>query len=1205
MKRIVLFFIIILLNSFILLTCSNKSKDPKSLLSELEPQSLELFTLLNPYPSVKSSFYKLNPTTFNRKLNEGMTPISRDSIADSLNTTANLLLNDSSGLRESSLNLAKLLKRVRTYDEASYASAISFMEKVRRSPANVISAVSPISNATLKEIYSTRSKTEVSNAIMDMALELQKKDSIDLLKSFEDVMYKATYKNENTKSGLKQIMQGLTDESIIGDKTLKNQLVQIIGSVGDMMNKRSGFSNFTSANTVIKELLLNLEQFNTVGGSIYSSKADYTSTGYTNELSTLVTDLYPLIRKLLINDTNLVKDPSVTVLDRLLTTLSTYETSDFELFDDTMLKLIGVDYLGRNRYETDLSKPNGDQVTALESLMFILALTDIFGYEWDDTDPANPKIVGMLGESTGTSSMRSRGLLNGAITLGDSTSALKSRLVGGTIGMVAFLKSSKTAAGTVGGTTGDVLRDGKNFPIDINTRALCLLQGESLGDINANSQYASPCEDPIYTKTIPWVMGMLSRVIFEGYGPYYNRNKSSQYANLYKASWQTSKFKIKVKCSGCNNAGAGYSYAGLDGTEVSTGNGTSYTITELPISDRAVNSDEEAIYKNFMWLVHEKRFVLVIPVNAILSGGAKDGTFVTVVANGLSGLMSAKPYCTSTSCGSENNGKWNKLGSFIKTNNISGDFSTFSSLPGDSVLLAQSFGGGESGATAYQFSSSMMPILWPLLFTSYNTPGGFYGAIPPVISQNFAIFERLGFLTDVNGSLGTTTTDSFKNTIKVIRPSDINTSDTSSNSIWKKRNKLLPMVASLAKALKDSVDITVGAEKNSFKILTDLARVLVRPYISSSTIAKGYIGGLSNSCDQAITNSILTLRIAADTLDSKRSMLCTSESTPSENASASDVRQKNRSNYWPDNSLRSLLSLLVEPYTSRFNYQRGAQDGVLSLVSQTKLISSTASMLNELSKAGRKAGRDKVVAGLIKILGEVKISSENPTSVQFNLQTTIQTVTEDIKTYVRGRTSQTLSDPTWSKVDSVVQFLKDYFSTTSKYTIVRNIDGLLDILIDSKPTQAEAASLVEILAAVFTKEDGTQSYLLTTILTEDMPKIIKITAPDGRNFVVLLESLTRTGGFLGYMQDELQTNASVKDLFMDLENLLKSDMLHTKAKDKSSLLYSSGILLKDFATAIRFGKKLDKPGFQFADSFNETEAYDNKFYVLNYMFSVK
>jgi hypothetical protein len=93
----------------------------------------------------------------------------------------------------------------------------------------------------------------------------------------------------------------------------------------------------------------------------------------------------------------------------LLTTLSTYETSDFELFDDTMLKLIGVDYLGRNRYETDLSKPNGDQVTALESLMFILALTDIFGYEWDDTNPANPKIVGILGESTGTSSMRARG----------------------------------------------------------------------------------------------------------------------------------------------------------------------------------------------------------------------------------------------------------------------------------------------------------------------------------------------------------------------------------------------------------------------------------------------------------------------------------------------------------------------------------------------------------------------------------------------------------------------------------------------------------------------------------------------------------------------------------------------------------------------------------------------------------------------------
>ena len=183
--------------------------------------------------------------------------------------------------------------------------------------------------------------------------------------------------------------------------------------------------------------------------------------------------------------------------------------------------------------------------------------------------------------------------------------------------------------------------------------------------------------------------------------------------------------------------------------------------------------------------------------------------------------------------------------------------------------------------------------------------------------------------------------------------------------------------------------------------------------------------------------------------------------------------------------------------------------------------------------------------------------------------------------------------------------MRDYFSTTSKYTLVRNIDGLFDILIDSKPTQAEAASLVEILAAVFTKEDGTQSYLLTTILTEDMPKIIKIVAPDGRNFVVLLESLTRPGGFLGYMQDEMQTNASATNLFMDVENLLKSDMLHTKAKDKTSLFYSTGILLKDFAKAIRFGKKLDKPGFQFGDNFNETEAYDNRFYVLNYIFSVK
>jgi hypothetical protein len=1201
MKRIVFFCIFIVVTSFLFLSCSNNSKDPKALLSELEPQTLELFSLLNPYPSVKSSFYRLNPTTFNRKLNEGLTPISKESIADSLDTTANLLLNDNSGLRESMFNLAILLKRIRTYDQDAYASAMGFMERVRKSPANVIATVSPISNATLKEMYTTRSKSEVATVINDMAIELQKKESIDLLKSFEDFMYKATYKNQNTKAGMKQIMQGLSDESIIGDKTLKNQLVQIIGSVGDMMEKRAGFANFTSANTVIKELLLNLEQFNTIGGSEYSSKPDYTNAGYTNELSGLLTELYPLIRKLLVNDPNLVKDPSVTVLDRLLTVLSTYETNDFELFDDTMLKLIGLDFLGRNRYELDVTKPV-EQISALESLMFILALTDIFGYEWNDTNPATTNVIGMVGESLGTASQRSRGLLNGAITLGDSTLALKSRLVGGTIGMVAFLNSNRAAAGVVSGNNGDVRRDGKNFPIDMNTRALCLLQGESLGDINVNNQYASPCLDPIYTKTIPWVMGMLSRVIFEGYGPYYNRNKSNSYANLYKSEWLTSRFKIKVVYSIPQVEG----FAGLDGTLNPSGEGTSYTIKEIVKSDseRRVDSDEEAIYKNFMWLVHEKRFVLIIPVNAILGGGPKDAAYVTVVANGLSGLMSAKPFCTfsdNMNCSTTGNGKWNKLGLPLKQYDGTGDLTTFSSIPGDSVLLAQSFGGGISGGGSYGFSGFISDTLWQLLFTDLSS--NFYGAIPPVISQNFAIFERLGFLTDVNGTLGTTTTDSLKQTIKVIRPSDINPTDTSSNSIWKKRNKLLPMVASLAKALKDSVDTTVGAEKNSFKILTDIAKVLVRPYLSLSNpstnppILKGY-------CNQSITNPILTLRIAADTLDGSRSMLCPSESSPLDNSNDSNFRLTNRSSYWPDNTLRSLLSLLVEPHTSRHNLQRGLQDGVLSLVSQTKLISSTASMFNELSRPSRKAGRDKVVAGLIKILEEVKITSESPTAVQFNLQTTVETLTSDLSTYVKARTIQT-TDPSWSSVDTVVRFLNDYFSTSSKYTLVRNIDGLLDILIDSKPTQAEAAGLVEILAAVFTKEDGTQSYLLTTLLTVDMPKMMKEAAPEGRNFIVLMESLTRSGGFLGYMQDQLRADATVTELFRDIENLLRSDMLHTKAKDSSSLLYSSGILLKDFSKAIRFGKKLDKPGFQFADGFNETEAFDNKFYVLNYILSAK
>ena len=35
-------------------------------------------------------------------------------------------------------------------------------------------------------------------------------------------------------------------------------------------------------------------------------------------------------------------------------------------------------------------------------------------------------------------------------------------------------------------------------------------------------------------------------------------------------------------------------------------------------SERAVSSDEEAFYKNFQWLLYEKRFVVIIPARAKL-----------------------------------------------------------------------------------------------------------------------------------------------------------------------------------------------------------------------------------------------------------------------------------------------------------------------------------------------------------------------------------------------------------------------------------------------------------------------------------------------------------------------------------------------------------------------------------------------------------
>jgi hypothetical protein len=89
--------------------------------------------------------------------------------------------------------------------------------------------------------------------------------------------------------------------------------------------------------------------------------------------------------------------------------------------------------------------------------------------------------------------------------------------------------------------------------------------------------------------------------LFEGNGPFYY---SGDLPTTFNDTWFTSDYKIKVR----NN-----DFAGLGGIQNPADNGSHYTIREIPISNRAVSSKEEAFYRNLLWLLYYKRFVIVIP----------------------------------------------------------------------------------------------------------------------------------------------------------------------------------------------------------------------------------------------------------------------------------------------------------------------------------------------------------------------------------------------------------------------------------------------------------------------------------------------------------------------------------------------------------------------------------------------------------------
>lgn len=1221
-----LLFLILIVTS-----CSKTNRDFNAIFADgLDSiTGISLFNLLDAYPALKNAMKKLQPEEFNLRLNDSLVK-RRQNVPTSLRALQSILNNNDSGLREGLRKISLLLNKIRTNDVEAYKRSLPFVDKLRRNPGQLIPALIPIRNEGLVAIFETKTQSEIDKSIDSIVSTLSKAKNQETMRDLEDFFYKLLGKNQNAKQSLAVLLEGFFSGEDIRNGDFRDRLVETLGGIGESFSKKAGTGNgFKKSGTVLKELVLNIRNNFITGGSNFDSNPIYATSGFSSEFSVYWEDFYIAFRRLIRTPNNLLANPSESLLAGLARNYQSLKfTETMNGLDSSLARMIEVDLRGRNR----ISSFSADSISALEHLFFTLSVADKFGYFWDN-DPENPRILSESGGritvgdalhslssklSTAGTFVRQGNLTNGSSTIpltgsntstssisngflvlgaGIPTGATVTSKTGSSVTLSQAVTQTRTnsvitfqtndSSGSGAGSIANlgisaiiwnssisdfIKKNGAVFTYNLNTSALSLLEGESKG-LNTGAG------DLVYNKTVPWALGIISSTLFSGKAPYYNADRKDSSGNIltadgkiyrssdgidqiYKSTWSTSSYSIPS--ININNS-ANNRWVGLGGYSgsVSSYTGRSYTISEIEISDsdRALRSDEEAFFKNFQWLLYQKRMVIVIPISIDALGGTlREAAYITLIGNGLSGLMKVKPFCQVTSCSENDNGKWLISGANIKTNFkvAETDLQNFSSQPGDSVFLLEVWGYGIAANASTQLGftdNTVFQQVYNLLFQKAGAPSSFYGPIPPLIRWNFQALERLGFLTS-----------------ETVTPANV-------NDYWSSRNKLLPLIASLAKTFVDQADSSNGIDP--FLILSRIADVLARPYLLLGSDPTNSF----DTNDSAVINSSLSNIHLFRIRGYSGSFGIRSPSMPIDTL------------YFPEATLRSPFSFLIE------NTQR-SNDGILNLLGKGNTLDGLGNFLFGIGKLENKQAVNKFNQGLQLLFTEIRLNSEVTNLNQFNISTSLLDLRSSIVDEVTNNGTN-LNLSTWDKYDDVADFLGDFLSLSSVYSYIPNLKEVVKSIAYSRPSFGELDSFLDLVASLFVDSNKNQTYFITELVSKDLVAILPNLKGNTRELVGLLDGLTKPNGFLSYFYLRAVSDYSADDVIRELEVFLVSTDIQDKSKGKQDLFYNIGEVLGLLA---RLTETTRAPGGMphwFPDHWNSTEDYSSAFDRLNFILSKK
>ncbi len=363
------------------------------------------------------------------------------------------------------------------------------------------------------------------------------------------------------------------------------------------------------------------------------------------------------------------------------------------------------------------------------------------------------------------------------------------------------------------------------------------------------------------------------------------------------------------------------------------GGDTGYSI--IGNTNRECSSQEEAMYRNYQWLLFEKKFMFPIPMNIFTTVAGcvqvDSAAYVLIEANGLVGMANGKK-------NPNGNGYWNIRNCEGAGTNPVGhrnnpDYGD-SLRPGDSRIIA-----------FVKYFSSLGNDMSPEVI--YNDVLGNGHVLPDIVGANISPVARLGF--NEAAYFG----------------SDF----TASGTTWDNRNKILPVFVALAGFNMDGTVYDASGSGYNYNyngnhkyplaqflegVMIPLSKPLFRYYTDSQSFGGSAGTGrwVPRMEDEDINN------YEDDSYDDRFSFLMP------------DIYSGNRDpNYRPRSSLRTLMSVLVDGSISD-----GLADGMLPLaVTNTHLVSGLLSLLQQFSDPAHDAARPYIFKGLEQLVTAMKV----------------------------------------------------------------------------------------------------------------------------------------------------------------------------------------------------------------------------------------